>query len=508
MFPINYCVNNMISLIASGKWCRQNSKYYWIIPEPDLDTYPDITIQIPIYKEDFHQVILPTICSAILTRSNYKGNCNIVVLDDGYAFQSDSLKDLKMNYYTSLGIAVIARPQNPRVGKFKKASNLNNHICLVRNLSTQPDYTQVISGNYNIGEYIILIDSDSRIDHLAINNLINTIHRHPDVAYVQCHTQPLENSYCNFFARQIARFTKNLYDLVFVLVTISGEPSPLVGHNAVIRTDSLYSAMQEQDKYWSDDKVSEDFDFSFRVLSKGYRGVYVAFATFSEGISFDLHSEVLKMSKFTHGAIEMIFSPVYRQYLTSNKIPWAAKVNISSYLFSYLSLSLSPLVALAFLIASCYVEDLYAITVDPVILTGISFSIFSVLGPISSTLYLNRLQPQSPFGKTTFVQQLTMGIFMFIFYSGTMYWFMLGLTSSQNWGSTRKEHDKVRLFPTYLYHYIFTSTMLIICILFLTIICNNWYGAMPLLFIILMHFIVPILWRGSSPRGQIIEFIV
>lgn len=165
MFPINYCVNNVISLFASGKWCRQNSKYYWIIPEPDLEQYPDITIQIPIYKEDFYQVILPTLSSAILTRYEYKGKCNIVVLDDGYAFQSAELQDLKMTYYHNLKIAMIARPQSPRLGKFKKASNLNNHFRLVCETPVQRDSNQIILGDYSIGEYIVLIDSDSRIDH-------------------------------------------------------------------------------------------------------------------------------------------------------------------------------------------------------------------------------------------------------------------------------------------------------------------------------------------------------
>lgn len=283
--------------------------------------------------------------------------------------------------------------------------------------------------------------------------------------------------------------------------------SPLVGHNAIIRTESLYLVAQG-DKYWSDDKVSEDFDFSFRVLSHGYKGVYATFATFKEGISFDLHSEVLKMSKFTHGAIEMLCSPVYRHYLLSNHVPWSAKVNISSYLFSYISLSLSPLVAFIFLIASCYIDNLYKITLDPVILTVISFIIFSILGPISSTVYLKRLEGHLPFKQTTYVQQFTMGFFMFMFYSGTMFWFMMGLTTGQSWGSTRKEHGKVKVFPTYNYHYLFTIMMLLGCITFLTHVCNNWYGAIPLLLIIAMHLIVPILWCGSSSKTQLVDFMV
>lgn len=511
MFPVNYMVNNIINLFYPSKYIRENSKYYMCAPHMYLadEVYPDITIVIPVYKEDFYSVIASTLASAVNTRDAYNGNCNIVVLDDGFQLQDVKTQNLKRTYYDYHGFGMVARPVEPRPGKFKKASNLNNHLRLA--VGSGDTSNQVITGDYSVGKYIILIDSDSRIDHVRVNEMVSTIDYTPNVGYIQFHTEPLDNSYVNFFSRQIAQFTKNLYDLVFVIVTVGGEPAPLVGHNAIIRTTTLHECATLSGSgrmYWSENKVSEDFDFSFRAIVKGYYGVYATFATFQEGISFDLHSELLKMSKFTYGAIEMLTSSAYYHYIGSLNVPWAAKVNITSYLFSYISLALAPIMSLTQLIISCYIEDLYKITLDPVILMAISFLIFSILGPISTWIYLRRIslrghQLIADANQTTlFFRQIVMGLFMFTFYSGSLYWFLLGIIGNKTWGATNKEQGKVIVSKTYKYHYLFTMIYLVTIILILCLVCANWYGAIPSLVIITIHALIPILWRGSTNKNK------
>ena len=71
---------------------KTNSKYYSGLEIPDIMVshmdYPDITIQMPVYKENLENTIKPTIMSAIVQAKRYAletgSICNIIVCDDGY----------------------------------------------------------------------------------------------------------------------------------------------------------------------------------------------------------------------------------------------------------------------------------------------------------------------------------------------------------------------------------------------------------------------------------------
>ena len=94
-----------------------------------------------------------------------------------------------------------------------------------------------------------------------------------------------------------------------------------------------------------------------------------------------------------------------------------------------------------------------------------------------------------------------MGLFMFAFYSGSMFWFLLGIIGNRTWGATNKEQGKVNVFQTYRYHFCFTALYLLAIILILLLMCLNWYGAIPSLVIITMHLAIPFLWRGSTEKN-------
>lgn len=160
-----------------------NTKYCSIIPETKSDNaqWLEVTIQIPVYKESLHEVLMPTLKSCLASRDYYRAKsggarCNIVVCDDGMmAFLRDNfpaaemlwktiqesrgrvvrlskllqfvprasrrhLKGLRsrdvyevfhrMLYYYHFDIGFVARSTVDRRGKFKKASNLNSHLRL------------------------------------------------------------------------------------------------------------------------------------------------------------------------------------------------------------------------------------------------------------------------------------------------------------------------------------------------------------------------------------------
>ena len=115
---------------------QSNGKYYSGIEIPDSfineNSYPDITIKLPVYKESLENTIKPTIFSALIESERYRLEtgkmCNIIVCDDGLFLISPEEKEERLNFYKSYNIGVSARPhpsKHSRIGRFKKAGNLN-----------------------------------------------------------------------------------------------------------------------------------------------------------------------------------------------------------------------------------------------------------------------------------------------------------------------------------------------------------------------------------------------
>ena len=126
----------MIGPIAS---VQSNSRFYSAI-KPDLGrayhegfTPPHITIQMPVYKEGLHTVIIPTVTSLKAAISHYElngGTASIFINDDGLQIISEEERQARIDFYHDNNIGRVARPKHGdngfiRGGKFKKASNMN-----------------------------------------------------------------------------------------------------------------------------------------------------------------------------------------------------------------------------------------------------------------------------------------------------------------------------------------------------------------------------------------------
>lgn len=90
LFWNSYFVTAMIfKCFIPKKAFLTNTKYCSIIPEnkPEQTPWLDVTIQIPVYKESLHEVLMPTLKSCLTARDYYRNKtgakCNIVVCDDG-----------------------------------------------------------------------------------------------------------------------------------------------------------------------------------------------------------------------------------------------------------------------------------------------------------------------------------------------------------------------------------------------------------------------------------------
>ncbi|KAJ9651379.1 hypothetical protein H2201_009277, partial [Coniosporium apollinis] len=145
-------------------------------------------------------------------------------------------------------------------------------------------------GNIRIGDYILLIDSDTRVPTDCFLDGVSEMEQSPQVAIMQ-YSSGVMNVTDSFFERGITFFTNLVYTRIEYAVA-NGDVAPFVGHNAILRwsavQDIAYDCEDDhREKYWSEATVSEDFDMALRLQSNGYILRLSAYAEkgFKEGVS-------------------------------------------------------------------------------------------------------------------------------------------------------------------------------------------------------------------------------
>lgn len=375
---------------------------------------PHATIQCPVYKEGLEAVIEPTVESLEAAIRNYEshgGTANIFMNDDGMQLLSPEEAKIRRAYYTAHKIGWVARPKhNPdgeglerhiRRGKFKKASNMNFALGVSLKVEdkllevdrgvvwTQDEeeeaYQKCLSevldeelgrawaeGDIRIGDYILIIDSDTRIPEECIIDAVSELNQSPQVAILQF-SSGVMNVTTSFFETGITFFTNLIYTAIRYAVA-NGDVSAFVGHNAFLR----WSALQEvsmidsgvlaglepgekdpnsttpYEKFWSESHVSEDFDISLRLQTIGYHirmGAYFGDG-FKEGVSLTVYDELARWEKYAYGCNELLFHPVkfwwrrgpftplFKTFLWSN-MALGSKVTILSYIGTYYAIGYS-----------------------------------------------------------------------------------------------------------------------------------------------------------------------
>jgi hypothetical protein len=249
----------------------------------------------------------------------------------------------RQEFYDEHGIGWVARPRHDpkaehgprpftRHGKFKKASNMNYGLamsCRVEELLKLPERTANwnqtdentiykecmevamsertgeawADGNIRVGDYILLIDSDTRVPSDCLLEAVSEMEQSPEVAILQ-YSSGVMNVTDNFFEKGITFFTNMIYTMIRFAVA-GGDVAPFVGHNAVLRWSAVQQiAFQgkddEYEKFWSEETVSEDFDMSLRLQSEGYTIRLASYKGdgFKEGVSLTVYDELARWEKY------------------------------------------------------------------------------------------------------------------------------------------------------------------------------------------------------------------
>lgn len=366
-----------------------NSKYYSAkkLARLQCPILPHVTIQCPVYKEGLAGVIAPTIKSVKAAMTTYElqgGSANLFVNDDGLQLLSSEDRQARIEFYSEHGIGWVARPRHgdngfARRGKFKKASNMNYALMVscrvedklaltrrgpnwsqrdesgvyaeaLREVSEEMEGFAWMDGNIRVGDYILLIDSDTRVPEDCLLDAVSEMEQSPEVGILQFSSGVMQ-VVDTYFEHGITFFTDLIYSAIRYTVA-NGDVAPFVGHNAMLRWSAIQSVSYEDGdgyvKFWSEFHVSEDFDMSLRLQCAGYiiRLAAWAGAGFKEGVSLTVYDELARWEKYAYGCNELLFNPIrmwitkgpftplFRRFLCSG-MPVTSKITVVSYIGTY-----------------------------------------------------------------------------------------------------------------------------------------------------------------------------
>jgi hypothetical protein len=365
-----------------------NSKFYSAKLPPRLQTaaLPHVTVQCPVYKEGLNAVIAPTVKSIKQAMSTYElqgGSANMFINDDGLQLISEEDRRARIEFYADHSIGWVARPRHGengfrRRGKFKKASNMNFALmvsCKVEDrLATihrtaewaqndealayehalkevlEEDGRAWADGNIRVGDYILIVDSDTRVPADCLLDAVSEMEQSPEVGIMQFSSGVMQVVH-TYFENGITFFTNLVYSAIRYTVS-NGDVAPFVGHNAILRWSAIQEVGYEDEdgygKFWSESHVSEDFDMSLRLQCNGYIIRLAAWAGdgFKEGVSLTVYDELARWEKYAYGCNELLFNPIrkwlwkgpftplFRRFLFS-RIRFTSKVTVISYIGTY-----------------------------------------------------------------------------------------------------------------------------------------------------------------------------
>lgn len=492
------------------------------------------------------------------------GTANIFVNDDGMQLISKEDATARQDFYEEHSIGWVSRPKhNPspkdggqvflRRGKFKKASNMNYALWVSQRVEkrleviergygwSEDDESKAYSialaqtlaedegrswaeGNLRMGDYILLIDSDTRVPADCLLEAVSEMEQSPQVAIIQFASGVL-NVTDSFFERGITFFTNLVYTQIRYAVA-NGDVAPFVGHNAILR----WSAMQEiaydcpddlREKYWSEATVSEDFDMALRLQTHGYIVRLAAYQDggFKEGVSLTVYDELARWEKYAYGCNELVFHPILQwpsrgiltplfKHFIFSSMPLPSKFTICAYIGTYYALgSAFPLTVMNYFVSGWYNGHVDHYYLDSFRVYFSIIVVFTALGNIALAVLRYRIEEKTL--ARAFWENFKWIPLMSIFLGGVSLHVSQALLShmfsvDMSWGATSKEKEDVSFFeeiPRVVSR--FKGTF-IVCVLLavLMVVCATavpvlwqiklFIAVFPLSMTIICHFLLPI----------------
>ncbi|KAI9890680.1 MAG: hypothetical protein M1814_003749 [Vezdaea aestivalis] len=500
-------VGCLAQIIGPIRQMQENSKFYSAIPPPRLTgrDLPHVTIQCPVYKEGLEGVIRPTIKSIKKAISTYElqgGSANIFINDDGLQIIGEEERTARIEFYADNNIGWVARPKHNEIldgvkfirkGKFKKASNMNFGLmisCKVEEklaaLQRHDSWTQSdeascyeralldvldadqrawADGNIRVGDYILLIDSDTQVPEDCLLDAASEMEQSQEVGIMQFASGVMQVQH-DYFENGVTFFTNLIYTAIKFCVA-NGDVAPFVGHNAILRWAAIqqvcYQDEDGYDKFWSESHVSEDFDMSLRLQCNGYTIRLASWdhGGFKEGVSLTVYDELARWEKYAYGCNELLFHPIrvwlwrgpftslFREFLFSN-IRFTSKITIISYIGTYYAIGAAWIMTTANYFAigwfNGYLDKYY---IDSWKVWFSIVIVFNGLGNIALAIMRYRIGEKSFFG--ALLENFKWILMLAIFLGGLSLHVSQALLAhmfeiDMSWGATSKEVEQSNFF--------------------------------------------------------------
>ncbi|TVY28420.1 hypothetical protein LHYA1_G002821 [Lachnellula hyalina] len=528
----------------------------------NLTLLPHVTIQMPVYKERLTAVIKPTIMSLKAAISTYElqgGTANIFVNDDGLQLLSQDEAQQRRDFYEEHNIGWVARPKhNPkpegddnafvRRGKFKKASNMNYALmisnkvedkllllerfqgwtqdheyaayerCLAEALHEE-DGRAWADGNIRVGDYILLINSDTRVPADCLLDAGSEMEKSPEIGILQYSSGVMQVTN-NFFENGVTFFTNLIYTAIRYGVANGDVVS--------------YEDEDGYDKFWSESHVSEDFDMSLRLQISGYIIRLAAYTGdgFKEGVSLTVYDEIARWEKYAFGCNELLFhpfrlwvtrgpfTPLFRKLLTSN-IPLTSKITIMSYIGTYYAIGAAWILTLFnYFLIGWFNGNLDHYLLDSFRVYFSLILVFSGLGNVALAVLRYRLSEKILLGALW--ENFKWVPLLSVFLGGISLHLSQALLShffeiEMSWEATAKEAENTSFFeevPRLLKRFKFTFIFSIACSALMIAgkfaFPWNWeigtfQAIYPLAAIVVSHFVVPIALNPEFDDVYVLE---
>lgn len=402
LFPMSFAVGTLWNCcynmrILRGEQAHRSAGFANQPLEIDAQTWPIVTIQIPIFREPFDAVIRPTLESARKAAQRYRertgARCNVLVCDDGLLCFADNdlegaLADAhgtppnarstaqsellaRVAYYEDTDVAFVARPWpkpgvpgTERAGRFRKASNLNYALRLADRLESSEPLSEehsrfrtalperayalgVSRGDVRVGELIVQLDKDSVMPTDVIQATVPEFLTDPTLAYTQHSTYPTNED--RYFSQMIGWFTRLLFDLAIrSKCLIPASMTPMLGHNLFLRRADLFRAGG-----WHEHSVCEDLELMLRLHEGGRHGKYICYPghDFGEAVTRVYTEELERFRRYAFGAAEAVINPItewerrgivkesWRRFCRSEHVRWYQVMDLLQFFFSLLNIA-------------------------------------------------------------------------------------------------------------------------------------------------------------------------
>ena len=338
----------------------------------------------------------------------------------------------------------------------------------------------ILYGNLEIGEFILMVDADTRIPHDCLHDVLIEFIKEPKLGLTQHLTTPMRVTR-TFWESFISHFTSLIFEYSIPLSCANGNFAPYVGHNAILRKSAMYKRFINHDvevidndisvycdkfnnceytfdKIWSENNVSEDFKHFLNLIKGDYFTRFIMYTgdKFKEGVSLCYDDEIMKFKKYTYGACEIMFNPIGTwmcckgfcfsktliDYLRS-KVDMSSKLNLIGYLFSYFSMASGfVIIYINYFMHGWFGEYMEGLVQPIDVITQIVL-LFGGLGIITHLIVVAKMREKCSY--IICVKDIFYIPFYFVFFGSMQYHLFKTILvfmfckNQLSWGSTMKE---------------------------------------------------------------------